>query len=321
MAYEATWKQASDAANRGAPRAYPLPEGGPLLLTITPDSRRILLVPLGSSAFSSVFSSDALEVRVETHPIEGQPTRCVRLTLLRDASSRLFNQFIADLARASGDPVLALEDKLAEYMAFWNAAAIEFGPEQATGLFGELRFLSTWIGRTDVAAAVERWTGSNRTLRDFSDEAASVEVKTTLGELPIHTISSIGQLEQDTRKPLYLFSLRLRADPEGDLSLAGLVAELHGRMPAGVSAKFSTKLAKTGFRPDDTNLSDYRYFLRQETLFDVRPGFPRIIRSTFPEGRMPRGTTGLEYKVDLSGAAEWDTGLSAPIDYSSLHEN
>ena len=183
-------------------------------------------------------------------------------------------------------------------------------------MFGELHFLNSWL---EPERDLKNWTGHDRTLRDFSWDHLCIEVKATRKEVPRHRISSVNQLLSRSDRRLCLYSLLVRQDPEGGYSLLGVIEAVKNRLvKPDQPRQFVEGLANSGFRPDIPELEKYRYIILQETLYDVRDGFPRCIPSSFIGGNVPDGVSEISYSVDLSGCAQFDTGTRAPLKVSML---
>ena len=318
MNYDEVWKSAVEAKKSGRTRGFPIGDGSQILAMVDSAGNRSFVVRCGANSVAVEWKSHTVHVEKLEMTVEGDRGEYVKVACLDVLGHRLFDQFIHDLD-ACGEPLDALGPKLREYRAFWTTPLVQFTSNRAVGLFGELFFLNTWL---EPRRDIHSWTGYNRTLRDFSWEHLSVEVKATRGEVPIHRISSIGQLNPQEGKKLWLFSLIVRQDPEGGHSLRGVVEAIKAKLDdPEKSEAFQIGIAEAGFRPDLPGLDEYRYILLQQTLYEVREGFPRCVPESFVGGGVPNGVSAISYAVDLCGCSGFDTGLTSPLDEGVLYPN
>jgi hypothetical protein len=123
-------------------------------------------------------------------------------------------------------------------------------PEAELGLFGELVLVDRMIEVGMPARNVlDTWRGPLDGLQDFMPGSGSIEVKTTLsaGGFPA-IITSLEQLDDSLRQPLFLAAVRLALDPSGT-SLPARADAIRERLGANQAALdlFEVRLMQAGF--------------------------------------------------------------------------
>lgn len=168
----------------------------------------------------------------------------------------------------------------------------------AQGLYGELLFLKEIIREIGVIT-VNSWAGVNNETHDFYIGQNAVEIKTTATQAPYMAhINSEYQLDDnDVNDRLYLRIYILRKDSNGGQKLPELIAEIRSMLhnDSGVLDIFNDKLEKGGYF--DVAADHYKagYTLREIYSFEVKQGFPRLMRDVIPEGIFD-----LEYALSIS---------------------
>ncbi len=231
--------------------------------------------------------------------------------------SAVTQDLLRTLTRAHGPSRDAILSSLGRWRAFWSTRADGMSMEDALGLFGELWFMRRWLSPVS-AETVGGWQVTENARHDFQWPAASVEVKTTAGRLhgaPMHSISSLDQLDSPERGQLFLFSLQVSEDDLAANSLhclvEGLVTELRNDYQA--MADLNGKLARRGYSPADRTAPTRRLRVLAERLYRVEQGFPRITLGTFQPSGLPSGVVRVGYTIDLAACEEWLVA-TAPTD-------
>ena len=179
--------------------------------------------------------------------------------------------------------------------------------EAEQGLFGELvmldRMTETSLPRQDV---VDSWQGPNDGLQDFILGNGGIEVKTTLasGGFPV-TVSSLDQLDDTLRQPLFVSATRLTLHGSGLTlpEMAGVVRERFGDDPQ-VLETFDIRLMQAGLLASALDRYTRRFRPVSSTILRVRGEFPRLTRANVPPlVRRAR------YEIDLELAAAEEVEL------------
>jgi hypothetical protein len=169
--------------------------------------------------------------------------------------------------------------------------------EAEIGLVGELVFLVSLLGAGIAPfAAVEAWVGPLDGIQDFMLGTGAIEIKTTLATIGFTAkISSLEQLDDSLRKPLFIAGERLSQTASG-LNLPSFVSEIRQVLSCDASAEalFGERLLAAGYLDAHAD-SYYRCFTRAGTrIIEVVEGFPRIVPRTVPEG-----ISRVAYEIDL----------------------
>lgn len=154
---------------------------------------------------------------------------------------------------------------------------------EVMGLLGELMFFrDNMIPSLGIEAALDSWTGPEKTHKDFSYDNDWYEVKTmSYGKESVH-ISSIEQLDSNTTGHLVIYVLERMSPSFNGIKLNSLVKELITMMTSAHHKEtFLAKLSLYGFdfSPDNDN---YVYDLKTMTIYKVDDDFPRFTRTIIP---------------------------------------
>ncbi len=184
--------------------------------------------------------------------------------------------------------------------------------EAELGLFGELVLIDRMIeiGMPE-RHVIEYWQGPLDGLQDFMPGSGSIEVKTTLavGGFPA-TISSLEQLDDSLRQPLFLAAVRLALGPSGMTlpAKADAIREKLGGNQAALDL-FDLRLMQAGLLSPAAERYA-RHFLHVSTaVMQVGDGFPRLTRAhVHPAIRKAR------YEIDFDLAGASDIGLARALE-------
>jgi len=184
--------------------------------------------------------------------------------------------------------------------------------EAELGLYGELVILDRILAAgMPTRNALEIWQGPLDGLHDFMPGMGSIEVKTTLavGSFPI-TVSSLDQLDDNLRQPLFLAAVRLALDESGT-TLPEMADEIRARLRASDAdaGMFDVRLIQAGLLPTVLDRYTRRFRLSSIAIMPVSNGFPRLIRAdVHPAIRDAR------YDIDLNLAAVVEVGLAYALE-------
>jgi hypothetical protein len=184
--------------------------------------------------------------------------------------------------------------------------------EAELGLFGELIVIDRMIeAGMPERHVIDAWQGPLDGLQDFMPGSGGIEVKTTLsaGGFPA-TISSLEQLDDSLRQPLFLAAVRLALDPSG-MTLPAKADAIRERLGANQAALdlFEIRLMQAGLLR--TAAEHYTGCLLHvaTVVMHVCDGFPRLTRAhVHPAIRKAR------YEIDLDLVGESDIGLARALE-------
>lgn len=184
--------------------------------------------------------------------------------------------------------------------------------EQEVGLYGELltleQIVAEGVPRIDV---VRGWEGPLDGLQDFLIGTGAVEVKSSLSPVGFSArISSLEQLDDAARQPLYLAAQRIRQCADGT-TLPALVGRMRSAMAgSGADGLFDIRLSQAGYR--DEHADEYvRGFEPQDArFFLVDAAFPRLVPGIVPPA-IRTAVYGLELDQLAAEPATLRSALSA----------
>jgi hypothetical protein len=180
------------------------------------------------------------------------------------------------------------------------------GPQAEIGLYGELiALVCTVSAGLHPAVPIEGWEGPLNGVQDFILGTGAIEVKTTIASAGFPaTIESLDQLDDSTRKPLFLAAVRLRVDDSGT-SLPQIVEQaraLVGDDPARNT--LDTKLLHAGYFDVAAHHYQRRFDTVEFRVIPVTVEFPRLTKTTVPSGIM-----GARYELDLDKTTAGTFGI------------
>ncbi|KAI94730.1 hypothetical protein T281_09370 [Rhodomicrobium udaipurense JA643] len=259
-------------------------------------------------------------IRLRDDPIGGNRTW---LALARRAggSPELFAMMAEDLVRLI-DGCEAVEDaailqrflaRIRTWQDFMDRHREGILSEEAElGLFGELIVLSEMIDAgVPVKDALDAWLGPLEGLQDFVLGSGGMEVKATLSGAGFPaTVSSLEQLDDTLRQPLFLAAVRLSLHPSGK-TLPVLADDIKQRLretPAMLET-FDVRLMQAGLLPTCTGRYSRSFLKLSLVVLPVTDTFPHLTRSkVHPAIRRAR------YEIDLDLAETRDIGLAGALE-------
>jgi hypothetical protein len=284
---------------------------GTLAAIERPSGRRAIVLEVHPSAIPAALRfSPALGYEVDVSPVPGHANTLISVALI--ARDSRYNSLFAALANDVIDVVVkaatqngcieALSERLQIWQGFFRNARLEGLSENAQrGLFAELWFLLNHAFRClEPRYALLAWTGPTGTNQDFQFLPACVEVKSSTSQpsARIH-VSNARQLDATGIPALYLYVLQMDVRLTHGLSLIEQIDSVSARLmqlqPAAL-APFLDLLLQVGYDETQRELyKDTHYAVRQESLFEIRSDFPRLIESD-----LRLGVGNLKYTVDLA---------------------
>lgn len=192
------------------------------------------------------------------------------------------------------------------WKAFLAGRRSRLSPEEVRGLFAELTFLDEILNRgAPPESAIKAWLGPERSHQDFIYGDVAVEIKSLAGtERNCVHISSEDQLES-LQRSCYLRLYRLSELPEAAqaINLNELVESVGKQITeADAIENWDRKLTAHKYVP----LPDYdrpKLVVSGIRTFEVRDGFPRIVRSGLPPGL---NNVGYEIRLEAITSFECD---------------
>lgn len=202
--------------------------------------------------------------------------------------------------------------EIEECITRWNRFFEKCGPgglslTRQRGLFAELVWIENLLkANTDPADAITSWKGCERGYHDFDLNGDTVEVKSTITKEPRRVqINNERQLDDSGLKSLHLFVLTLHVMDGGGITLPDQVQVIRDIVVSSTTAlsAFERCLVSAGYLDKHSATYNSHYALREQELFRITEGFPRIID-------FPGGVGHLSYSVTLSACQSYSATLS-----------
>jgi len=288
-----------NVATRPSPWSY---RGDALLLGLGDEGRRHLLIPIDNHDKVKPDRASAGVHLLDRSLLDGGHLRrfldvVCRKPHLEDLFSVIVTEIIESL-QAPGradQTVCGVLERWRELLETERVGAPSL--EKLVGVFAELHVLGELAEQS--SRVVEAWVGPDGERHDIVTPAGSVEVKGTRSRVGRQVeIHGVEQLEPPPSGELLLAYVRVERDPNGH-SVLDLVGDLE-RMGCSTE-RLRASLVKLGITADhEEAVRAIRLTVRERVTYAVMEDFPRIVRGTFPNGRMPEGVLSLNYTIDLS---------------------
>lgn len=278
-----------------------LVEGLPILVGTDIDGDRHLLVPTLTGAVAEDPSSAAVQIRElelgSPDPVRYTDVLCRKHPLV-DVFDDLIIAILRKLATESGDPSAVCAETLGQWRSLLRPAEREpLNVQQMAGLVAELRVALDLIA-LDPERRLDIWRGPSQVRHDFRRAADAIEVKASLSQDdPSTEVHGLQQLATPTDGTLHLIWFRLERVPDGQVSVGGLVEELR-QLVGGGSRPLYERLAEAGWRPESA-AERVTFEFREQLVFRVDDGFPRLVSSMLPGGHAPSGISNVRYEIAL----------------------
>lgn len=155
--------------------------------------------------------------------------------------------------------------------------------EKIKGLMGELLFLKNrMIPQYGESKAIDAWSGTDKTKKDFSIDNTWYETKAIDYGKPSVGITSIEQLDSLSDGTLVVFQLEKMAPEFSGLNLNNLTNQIFGMLNSIQNKDaFAEKLNKGGYY-SDPRYENFVYVQRDMSEYLVNGSFPRLKRSELP---------------------------------------
>ena len=281
---------------------------GAIRLALGANGEARLLLPLGGGeSAKGLVGAPTLSIDISIYREAGIPRRFLDLTCLASELETVFAEVaeqILSRVEAGSGCMDAARSTIEEFRALLvRPPSADVTLPKIAGLVGELLVLKRLLDRSPKAWKC--WRGPAGDRHDFAMWTTALEVKVTLrrGKTEI-SINGLEQLAEPAGGKLFLQHLELEAVGAGMLSVSSLA---HASLDiASQPDRVRELLSALGCHDvDDPAWNTTNFRLEAEGLYRVAPGFPRLVRSSFPGGIIPDGISNVCYSADLAGAAEF----------------
>lgn len=280
-----------------------------------------LLLPLADGeTIGTVGGGHELSISVSSFRHSGRTLRFLDLVCRSSDLEAVFGEVVDEmLARiARGDRcVAAARSTIEDFRSLLlRAASPEVDKRAITGLVAELVVLNRLLARS--SSAWKAWCGPLGNRHDFRTGDTSLEVKASLRpDSSSVTINGLEQLEVPAQGTLHLFRIVLESVHAGSLSVSDLAHRAMSR--ASEPREIMELIGATGCKDADAEQwNRHRFRIESERLYEIRPGFPRLVMSMLIGGAVPHGVHGVTYHVDLSAADPFSCEASVMEDLEEM---
>lgn len=278
--------------------------GGEVLAALDADNQKHLLIPVLDPDVPEDHSSQGVllgrrELLVDGRPVSFADLHC-RISALDMVFERLLDDILARLEHKSQAPVGVCRQALDDWRTLLRSASEGLSRDTVVGLVGELEVLRLLAERSP-ASALDVWRGPTRSVHDFVQGGAELEVKATASvDGSTVSISNIDQLDPTLVSELHLVVVHVMADetaPSLDQRIDELIAM---GMPRG---ELLARVQKVGYVYETPPGIADRYAVRSVRAWRVGADFPGLRSGEIAEPRR-KGISDIKYRLTLAAAPD-----------------
>ena len=185
--------------------------------------------------------------------------------------------------------------------------------ERQRGLYGELTFLNTLLGRSsDFVKTIVSWTGPEGSNQDFSNELSAVEVKSSKATKPSLYIASELQLDWTKLDSLFLCVIHVDEISNGVDTLKKLIEEIKQKVSnhPNLLKLFEEKLDRVGIpEGEEKHYDDFGFIIRSKRAYKVEDGFPALTRDILNNYAIHN----VKYQIDLTACESFEVVMGDVI--------
>ena len=230
------------------------------------------------------------------------------LTRKESGSIELFVAMVGDVVGVMDTDAASSDERLLTiflgrvraWQEFMRKGIQGLEPETEIGLIGELSFLACMLDAGIPASlAVESWVGPLDGIQDFEVGTGAVEVKATLSATGfLAMISSLEQLDDSIRQPLFLAGVRLSQSASGrNLPEFAEYVRILLNDNAEALRLFADRLLVAGLFDVHADRYSRQFSIADMRVVAVGEGFPRLTNGTVPDG-----IRSARYEIDFDRA-------------------
>ncbi|WHH57176.1 PD-(D/E)XK motif protein [Petroclostridium sp. X23] len=255
-----------------------------------------------------------MEQRISTIAENGNSKQYLFFSQLQGYEPRIFlilMQDIIDIIDECEDfskLVLSMRLVLNKWNSFFqDKKELVLSENKQQGLYGELYVLEKLIALKGNGA-LKCWTGFNAEAHDFYIKSNALEVKSSSAKGPDNiSISSEYQLDDSgLLGRLFLIYLKLKKSTQDGETLPVIVERIVSRLGITDKTDLIDKLFKVGYIYQFPELYNFHFVLRDESCYEVKEGFPRIIPKT-----LSKGIGCVDYVVSLDACSQYQIAIES----------
>lgn len=308
-----SWTTILSTFSTETPKLFRLPGAPELFVQVEPNADRLsLLVPWNES--DPVPVSPMRELLLDKRLVHGKLSLSVS-----SQSPPLFHETYSFLLTVAAriqidglEPAEALDRELRAWSSLLQPAE-RMTTEGEIGLVGELWVLNRLVSSAIGRKAIESWVAGNPESHDFRLNGVDLEVKSTLMNERIHTISSPAQVMPLEGHGLFFVSLQLApSGPGTGRTLPECISLVSAQLAgfSGQAGQLESIVTRRGYRQSDSAQYSTRYSMRAPAcMVPVNTAFPSItyqsLLSVLGSDRASR-VSGVKYDVKLNGLGHLD---------------
>lgn len=210
---------------------------------------------------------------------------------------------VVEAAPSAREAINAAAACLARWRRFVERGGGLLGPEEQTGLIGELVVLGRIARTRTPQEALAGWSAPSGSVRDFEFADVAIEVKAYQAASGASLrINDPAQLDEDPGRPLYLAAVRL-AEGESGLSLPEAIERVRQFFVTDADALrgFDDSLIRCGYIVEHAPMYQSKHVVGPLSLHAVKSGFPRIR----PAEIMP-GVDHVQFSIPIGAVAPFE---------------
>ena len=181
------------------------------------------------------------------------------------------------------------------------------------GLYGELTFLNTLLGRSsNFFKTIISWTGPEGSNQDFSNELSTVEVKCSKATKPSVSIASELQLDWTKLDSLFLYVIHVDEINNGNSTLKKLIEEIKQKISSqpNLLKQFEEKLERIGIpEGEEKYYDDFGFLIRSIRAYKVEDGFPALTKDILNNDAIHN----VKYQIDLTACESFEVVIEDVI--------
>lgn len=319
--YEDLFKSILTQEHDTLSKLYKTKNNFPLVFAVTRESQqRKLFFPADKTSIDRIPQCKGISI-CAVHLYEYSPTQIYcEIAQNRNSEGYMFEVIVESIRKNTDN--IASEEKIASAVSTlllkWKAFFAQekeliMSPERQQGLYGELLTLQKLIG-TFGAIAVSYWTGCDFETHDFYIKGNAMEVKTTSTKAPYKMhISSEYQLDDSDVTGLLFVSFYALRKSKADGETLPKIIDAVRKSVSGNSIqnkKLEVSLEAYGYFDGLEDKYSTGYHIREQHLYKIEQGFPRIIRKD-----LSYGISGCTYDVLVAACTHHEKKVTMVYDY------
>lgn len=276
-------------------KLYTTPKGVSLIYAMERDTNmRSLFFTIDDISLDDIPRCKGLSLE-KVHLYEYSPVDFfLQISQNKDEEEYIFEVIIEDIRKSiedipSGQNLVPSVSKLLlKWKTFFSQDKILLlSPENQQGLFGELLFLKQLMNIRG-SHALSCWTGYEHETHDFYVDGSAFEIKTTSTKAPykMHINSEYQLDDKEVDKDLFINFYAFRKSTSDGKTLPELVEEVKSFFTDYplLLKRFEEGLNKYGYFYGLEDKYGVGYHIREEQVFIVKDGFPRITKDFVDPG-------------------------------------